>query len=179
MKKILFTVICVFSFFSLNRADINDVTFVKAIGITKENDYYKIIFNTILPEKGMDTSTYEIQSIVIEGKTISEIFDSFLDNHYQQISFHQLELLLIDTNCYISFQDYIIPLTKQLPNLNFYVGVWKENNLINFLYNRDSSTEIVKKLKKKHYTMKNILVSYLDDNYLYIPSIEGGFIYET
>ncbi len=29
-----------------------------------------------------------------------------------------------------------------------------------------------------HYTMKNILVSYFDDQYLYIPTIEGVLLDE-
>lgn len=178
MKKVLFAIVCIFSFFSLNRVDINDITFVKSIGITKNDNSFKIEFNVIVPEKGLDTSTYQIQSIIIEGKTISDIFNIFLKEHYQQISFQQLELLLIDTTTYENFEDLIKPTLKQMSHLNFYVGVIKDENPIDFLYNRDCSTEIVKKLRKQHYTMKNILISYLDDRYLYVPSIEGGLIYE-
>ena len=51
MKRILFLIILIFAFFSLNRADINDVTFVKTIGISENDGHVEMILNTIVPEK--------------------------------------------------------------------------------------------------------------------------------
>ena len=62
--------------------------------------------------------------------------------------------------------------------LNFYVGLVKDADITELLYNQDTSVAIVKKLKDMHYTMKNILVSYFDDQYLYIPTIEGVLLDE-
>ena len=96
MKRILFLIILIFAFFSLNRTDINDVTFVKTIGISENDGHVEMILNTIVPEKGLDTSTYQIQSIVLEGHDVGEMLNSFLSEHYQHVSFDQLELLLLD-----------------------------------------------------------------------------------
>ena len=165
MKRILFLIILIFAFFSLNRADINDVTFVKTIGISENDGHVEMILNTIVPEKGLDTSTYQIQSIVLEGHDVGEMLNSFLSEHYQHVSFDQLELLLLDDEMTQNFSQLVEP-------------VMKDADITELLYNQDTSVAIVKKLKDMHYTMKNILVSYFDDQYLYIPTIEGVLLDE-
>lgn len=178
MKKILFLLILIFAFFSLNRTDINDVTFVKTIGISEKDGHVEVILNTIVPEKGLDTSTYQIQSIVLEGHDMKEILDSFLNEHYQHVSFDQLELVLLDDESIQNFSQLVEVVIDQFNRLNFYVGVVKDADITKLLYNQDVSVAIVKKLKTMHDTMKNILVSYLDDQYLYIPTIEGVLLDE-
>lgn len=178
MKRILFLIILIFAFFSLNRTDINDVTFVKTIGISKNDGHVEMILNTIVPEKGLDTSTYQIQSIVLKGNDVTEMLDSFLNEHYQRVSFDQLELLLLDDAMIQNFSQLVEPVMNQFIRLNFYVGLVNDANITELLYNRDTSVSIVKKLKTMHYTMKNILVSYFDDQYLYIPTIEGVLLDE-
>lgn len=178
MKRILFLIILIFSFFSLNRADINDVTFVKTIGISENDGHVEMILNTIVPEKGLDTSTYQIQSIVLEGHDVGEMLNSFLSEHYQHVSFDQLELLLLDDEMTQNFSQLVEPVMNRFVRLNFYVGLVKDANIAELLYNQDTSVAIVKKLKNMHYTMKNILVSYFDDQYLYIPTIEGVLLDE-
>ena len=109
MKRILFLIILIFSFFSLNRADINDVTFVKTIGISENDGHVEMILNTIVPEKGLDTSTYQIQSIILEGYDVGEMLNSFLSEHYQHVSFDQLELLLLDDEMTQNFSQLVEP----------------------------------------------------------------------
>ena len=129
MKRILFLIILIFSFFSLNRADINDVTFVKTIGISENDGHVEMILNTIVPEKGLDTSTYQIQSIVLEGHDVGEMLNSFLSEHYQHVSFDQLELLLLDDEMTQNFSQLVEPVMNRFVRLNFYVGLVKDADI--------------------------------------------------
>ena len=97
----------------MNRADINDVTFVKTIGISENDGHVEMILNTIVPEKGLDTSTYQIQSIVLEGHDVGEMLNSFLSEHYQHVSFDQLELLLLDDEMIQNFSQLVEPVMNR------------------------------------------------------------------
>lgn len=176
MKKILLCILAILIISTSSVKDINDITIIKCIGIEMNNNGITVTFNKLIPEKGDNISSYSIESIKVNGTNLYKIIDDFYNNYYEIVDLDHIELLIIDNYFYDHFNDVVDCINNLNIRNNFLITIINNNSSL--ISDNNLSEVIKKKLSKKPTYYKDVINKYLDNNYLYIPKLEAGDIYE-
>lgn len=180
MKKIIILTIILFLTGCNTYTELNDLAIINAIGITKNNNVYKL-YTSIIEENEKDTLNIETNTYEIEGNSLNEIIANLSLTLNKKIYMSHLDLLLIDetikTNEFkeiINFflnnnetrEDFLVAKTDNIKKILEKYKFREINDLVEINHKETSKTIYT--------TMYDIINNYFNKQSIYLTKINDS-----
>jgi len=157
MKKIFLIILMFLTTGCYDYVEINDLSFVSAIGIDYENDTYKLTFELLNDtKKGESSSSQEGYTISGSGPTISKAFENISLKIAKTPYFYHLKAMVISEDVAKNHMKEITEYIIRNPKIRneFYMVLAKDV----------SAKEIIKNSDKNHPIVGNKITKLIDSN---------------
>lgn len=173
MKKLLVIVISLFLIFGTNNyKELNSLAIITNIGIEKNNDKIKIIFQEIIPERKENKIEKTYKYYTNDSNNLNNAFSRLGDDITKEIYLEHLENIIIRTDDLDIVYDLEKYLSSNLDNFNIILSesevdkVIKYSNnykYVNALVNDNTTFRSIKKAKLEKKKIRVPVVKFIDN----------------
>ncbi len=168
MKKIIYIIIFLCLVFGTNNyQELNSISIITNIGITKNKDNYNLIYQEIIPIREDDSIKNKYKYYSSSGNSIEECMKKLDDKITKKIYLEHLENVIINTDSNKLILNLNNVFDNERDNFNIYITDDKVKNIIKY----GNNYKYINNLVDKKITYKKVKINKYENRKTMIPVI--------
>ena len=172
MKKILFLCLLIITGCTKYN-DLNDLTIIKSIGISYDNNYH--LYAQIIEDIDKDNEP-NMKMIETTGESIKDIFNNLESQINKQVFLSHIDLLVLDNNLKTNnYQEIIDYFTANNDFRNDFYCVFSREIKTLLKDSKYDEVEVFLETNEKYITIKNfdnVITNFIDNKKIILPNIK-------